>query len=649
MRHASLIAALLLCAAWPARGAPLSADTQQTLPSGPTFSAAKQWNVTPGTHRIVLTAPEGNLHVAIVDAGAARDAAEAVSAAWQTYRPGDMHKLKVTAPAAARQGWDQASLFEYETSPNEHLVMQAMAFRKGAAWTVMIVDGSDATAEKRGAAIGLALGSLRPAGYHRENFLGMTPHPLDAARIKVLRDFVADGMRKLRVPGAGLALIDHGRVVYAGGLGVKELGKPDPVDADTLFMIASNTKGLTTLMLAKLADEGKLQWDQPVTQVYKPFRLGSANTTRQVLMRHLICACTGVPRRDYEVLFNSRRDTPVSDTFKQLADTEPTSKFSEVFQYSNLMAGAAGYIGGHLAHPDMDLGAAYDATMQEDVFGPLGMTSTTFDYARALAGDHAMPHGDTIDGKQVAASMDLNYTFIPIRPAGSAWSSVHDMARYVQEELTPGRTPEGAQIVSAKNVLARRVSNVSLGEDANYGMGLITSHKYGVLVVQHGGDLIGFHSNWFAVTDAQVGAVILTNGDNGHELTAPLLRRLLEVLYDGKREAQKALDAAAAQVDAEISKERPYLTVPADASKVAALAPHYVNPSLGSITVRHDRAALIFDFGAWRSEMASRKNDDGTTSFVTISPGVSGFAFVVTGAGLTVHDGQHNYVYAREA
>jgi hypothetical protein len=77
------------------------------------------------------------------------------------------------------------------------------------------------------------------------------------------------------------------------------------------------------------------------------------------------------------------------------------------------------------------------------------------------------------------------------------------------------------QIASAKNVLARRIANVAIGEDVSYGVGLITDRKYGVTVVSHGGDLIGFHSDWFAIMDAQEGAAILTNGDNGFALRGP--------------------------------------------------------------------------------------------------------------------------------
>ncbi len=72
-----------------------------------------------------------------------------------------------------------------------------------------------------------------------------------------------------------------------------------------------------------------------------------------------------------------------------------------------------------LAFPDLELGAAYDKAMRTLVFEPLGMTSTTFDYARPLAGNHAFPHSPDIDGKTSVAAMDLNYSIIPVRPAGS--------------------------------------------------------------------------------------------------------------------------------------------------------------------------------------------------------------------------------------
>ena len=111
----------------------------------------------------------------------------------------------------------------------------------------------------------------------------------------------------------------------------------------------------------------------------------------------------------------------------QLAHTEPTSSFGNIFQYSNTMASAAGYIAGHLEYPNLPIGAAYDKAMQTLIFNPLGMSRTTFDMQKALAEDHASPHGQNIDGVTKVVSTPINDIAIPYRPAGEAWSSPHDM------------------------------------------------------------------------------------------------------------------------------------------------------------------------------------------------------------------------------
>jgi CubicO group peptidase (beta-lactamase class C family) len=122
-------------------------------------------------------------------------------------------------------------------------------------------------------------------------------------------------------------------------------------------MAASNTKGMTTLLLARLVDQGKIRWDEPVIEAYPKFKLGDAHVTRKVLVKHLICACTGLPRQDLEWIFQFKNATPET-SMALLGAMQPTSRFGEVFQYSNLMASAAGYIGAHLYDPKRDLGAA---------------------------------------------------------------------------------------------------------------------------------------------------------------------------------------------------------------------------------------------------------------------------------------------------
>ena len=615
---------------------------------GATFTASGAWSVRRTEKATLLDAPEGDAHIVIVDAGEG-DIDAAIAAAWRAYRPTPVRPVRVATPQAPRNGWEERRITTYETSPNERMEVFAAAWRAGSRWTITIVEASDATAEKRGSQISLVLGSLRPPGYQRENFAGRKANPLDATRVAAMRSFVERGMAQLGVPGVGWSLIDGGRVVFEGGSGVRELGRPEAVDADTLFIAASNTKALTTLLLAELVDAKKLRWDEPATEAYPAFKLGSAETTRQVLIKHLICACTGVPRQDMEALFEFKDGTPAS-SMTLLGTMQPTSRFGEVFQYSNLMASAAGYIGAALVEPNTELGRAYDNAMRDKVFGPLAMTNTTFDFKRALAANHASPHGQDADGRTMPSAMDLNYSFVPVRPAGGVWTSARDLSRYVQMELAEGKLPDGKTLVSKENLLARRAPQIAVGEDVVYGMGLIIDTHWGVSVVSHGGDLIGYHSNMMWLPEYGVGAVILTNADAGISLRGPFMRKLIELLFDAKNESDAMVKASAESRETARKTERKRLVIPADATEAGALAGRYISPALGTLdVVKKPDGTWTFDFGEWRSAVASRRNDDGTVSFITIDPAAEGFEFVVASNNgkrrLVLRDAQHEYPF----
>jgi CubicO group peptidase (beta-lactamase class C family) len=624
----------------------LSADTPKTTVMGNTFIAPAEWTVSVKGPATILAPPEGGSAIALVDVTAA-DADAAVAAAWKAYQPDARWPLKVMHERPDRDGWSKQRQYEYQTSPNEKRDVVALTKFAGGRWTVVIYDMAQGVGEKRGGQVALIFDRLLPKGYVRESFAGKKAHTLDAARLAALGRFVETGMKELGIPGVSLGIVQDGKVVFAGGFGVRELGQPDKVDADTLFMIASNTKALTTLLIAKLVAEGKLTWDTPVTAALPSFKLGDAETTKKVLVRQLICACTGLPRQDFEWLFEYEGVTP-DRALATLGTMQPTSNFGELFQYSNPLAGAAGFAAGHVLYPDMDLGAAYDRAMQTQVFDPLGMKSTTFDYARALAADHAGPHAPDIDGKPARAVMELNYAVIPLRPAGAAWSNVTDMLRYVSMELGEGRLPDGRTYIPKEPLLERRAPQVAIGKDETYGMGLMVDTEYDIPVVHHGGDMIGYHSDMIWLPGQNVGAVILTNGDPGWILRSQFRRRLLEVLYDGKPEAAAQVAANGKAFFAQIAADRKLMTVPADPAESAKLAALYANPALGQIAVSRAGGATLFDFGEWKSEVASRKNPDGTISFLTTAAGISGFEFVV-GSGakktLVTRDAQHEYVF----
>jgi CubicO group peptidase (beta-lactamase class C family) len=624
----------------------LPADAPKTTVLGNAFIAPKDWSIRVKGPATILEAPEGDSWVALVDVEA-KTQDEALAAAWQAYKPDAKWPLKVSNDLPDRDGWSRRRAYDYQTSPNEKREVNGVVYYSGSSWTVVIVDVANAVAGKRGAQLSLIFSRLLPKGYSRESFAGKKANTLDQSRIGELGRFIEQGQKVLGVPGVGLGVVQDGKVVFAGGFGVKELGGTGKPDGDTLFMIASNTKAMTTLLLAKLVDEHRITWDTPVTKLLPSFKLGDAATTRSLLVKHLICACTGMPRQDLEWIFDYGKMTPES-TMALLGTMQPTSKFGELFQYSNLMAAAAGYSGAHVIHPDLELGAAYDSAMQSYVFDPLGMKETTFNMKRAFSSNHAGSHSPDADGKTARAMTAINDAIIPARPAGGAWSSVNDMLKYVSMELAEGKLPDGTAYISKEPLLARRAPQVSIGKDVTYGMGLMVDTTYEVEVVHHGGDLVGYHSDMMWLPQQNVGLVILTNADPGWLLRDRIRRKLLELLFDGHPEAEALLNADAKSFFANLAAERKLMTIPADADESAKLAKHYANASLGEITVSTSGSSTIFDFGEWKSEVASRKNPDGTISFITTVPGELGFEFVVGSSArrtLTIRDAQHEYVF----
>jgi CubicO group peptidase (beta-lactamase class C family) len=611
-------------------------DRQITLPSGARIKVAAGWQVTEVKDGLTLEGPEGQLKVELVEVDASEGLPAAIAAAWSSRRPGFDRPVLASSDSPGRKGWDSFFWTEYKTSPEESWRVSASAARKGSLAIVILVEGPRSAAQRRSSQIGLVEESLRPAGYEREMYTGRTPRPLNDDRIAELRAFIERIRKAADVPGVSVILFDEERTFIEEGFGVRERGKPEPVTADSLYIIASNTKPLTTLLLARLVDEGRFNWSTPVIEVHPSFRIGDPEVTRRILMEHLICACTGLPRQDFEWLFTFHRSSPQGQ-LDVLATMQPTTDFGELFQYSNPLAAAAGYIGARTIEPDLELGKAYDQVMRDEVFYPLGMSRTTFSFDEALATDHASPHSWDLSLKNTPIDMRLNHSVIPVRPAGGAWSSVKDYAHYVRMELAKGRLPDGSTFVSEKNLLARRTPYVRVGEESWYGMGLWLEDVKGIRVIGHGGSMFGFKSDFFLVPDLGLGGVVLTNANSGWGVAGAVLRRTLEIVYDGKPEAEEDFVSNIRQNKAYLTGQQKDWTLPPDPTEVKRLQGRYQNAALGDVVVHPGEDEVVFQFGGWKSRMATKVNPDGTTSFVSVEPGVR--------VRLVLRDPQHEYEY----
>jgi CubicO group peptidase (beta-lactamase class C family) len=625
----------------------LTAPTPLSLADGATLTAPAGWALGHIADGVRLDWPDGGFSVAVVQSPAV-DADVAVGDAWRALGAVDERGPDAVTAGSPGNGWSEHREYAYATVGNERTVRVARARRNGGAWSVIVARAGIELLERRLVDFRIIVETLRAQGCVVESFRGRAAHRLDACRLAELITFVDGARKSAGIPGVALALAQDGEVIFAGGLGVRALGGTDLINGDTRFLIASNTKALTTLLLATLVDEGRLRWDTPVKEAHPRFRLGSADTTKRVQIRHLVSAATGMPRRDLEWLFDFE-ERSVDDRLRLLASMEPTTGFGEVFQYNNLLAAAAGFIAAHTLQPGSELGAAYDEAMRARIFAPLGMRSATFSFADALGSNHATPHAWNADGDTAIGAMSLNRAIVAVRPAGGAWASARDLLRYVQLELDGGRLPDGTRLVSAASLLERRRPQVAVSECETYGMGLVTSTQWGTPVVHHGGVLFGFTSDMFWLPEHGVGGVLLTNANAGSLLLAPFLRRTVELLFDGAAEAAGDFSTALAAARAHSQKERARLTIPPDDVAVRALAARYRSDRLGGLAVRRLGRDVHFDFAGWSSAVASRDNPDGSVSFVTITPGCAGFELVVGArAGrrtLVIRDAQHEYCF----
>jgi CubicO group peptidase (beta-lactamase class C family) len=491
------------------------------------------------------------------------------------------------------------------------------------------------------AVLALVIGGLTPAvAQHASpaaspavSLAGVRPLPLTGARAVAFETFVADLIARAEIPGAAVAVVQDGEVVYAQGFGVKALGHPEPVTPDTLMLVGSTQKSMTSLLAATLVDAGKLRWDTPLTDLLPDFATADPALTARLTVADAFCACTGLPRQDLELMFNGAALT-AEELVASVADIAPVAPFGEAFQYSNQLYATGGYAVAAAGGATADLHAAYVTAMRERVLDPIGMQRSTFAFDETRAdGDHAAPHGRDLAGAYHPLPIAQEEEFItPVAPAGGLWSSAPEMARYLQTVIDRGVAPDGARVVSTENLEATWTQRVALSPEdfpsptmaaayAGYGLGWGVGDYKGQPMLSHTGSTLGFSSALAAWPDAGLGIVILTNGQGADYAAQAVQFHLIELLFGQPAElaplATQAV-AAAAQQTAALGSQ---LGDRVDPAAVAPYLGRYRNPSLGEVSLALRDGALILDAGEVRSELLPRLDEQGrVTAYVAIDP-----------------------------
>jgi CubicO group peptidase (beta-lactamase class C family) len=497
----------------------------------------------------------------------------------------------------------------------------------------------------------LVFDTWRPEGFKTEDISQHKVKAFSPSDALEMDRFLAQSTVALDVPGAAVAIVQDGKVVYRKAIGVKILGKKDPITPDTMFMIASMTKPLTTLMLSKLIEQGKLSWDTPINQALPEFALADKDITQKFLIKHAACACTGMPRRDFEFIFGSKVKT-VDDTLQQLHTMLPTTGFGETFQYSNSLVAVGGFAGANVYGKGTDLFNKYENAMTDLVFAPLGMSSTRVKPYITDTAKLASPHARGFDGKMTLISQTIdNFVYDVHAPAGSIWSTVDDIAKYITIELRKGKDADGNVLFSEEQIEKRRSPGVSIGDAVHYGLGLFIENNKGITVIGHGGNLFGFTSDMFFMPNHNVGMVVLTNADNANEFRAYMKQKLLEVLLEAKPKTNQMIEFAAKRNKEAFAKHLERISIkPKETRWLADYVGRYENTDLGSLTIKKSANGYQLISPRWTSNIGSVKEQNGDKLLSLVSAPWSGsdeFALRVQEQPrqLILEDAQIKYVF----
>ena len=355
--------------------------------------------------------------------------------------------------------------------------------------------------------------------------LTLTPAAYTQSRSDPPADFevyVARVLKAFDVPGVSVAIVKDGRVALAKGYGLRKLGESTPVDAQTLFSVASNTKLFTATALGLLVEEGKIAWDAPVTTYLPWFQMWDPYVTRELTIRDLLVHRSGLGLGAGDLLWWPASNLDRKEVTRRLRFIRPATSFRSAYAYDNLLYLAAGEV------IEAVSGQTWEDFVRARILRKVGMTTSTSRIS-ATASNQASAHA-AVDGKvRPIARFDSDNT----NPAGGIQSNADDMARWMIVQLARGKLADGSRLFSDSTwqqltTLVTPMPIDSVPPDFQgpkpdfygYALGSIVRDYRGRKVLTHGGSLPGFVSQVVMIPDANLGVAVLTNQESGAAFNA---------------------------------------------------------------------------------------------------------------------------------
>jgi len=376
-------------------------------------------------------------------------------------------------------------------------------------------------------------------------------------------------MKTFEVPGLAVSVVKDGQVVLAKGYGVRRLGEPAPVDARTLFGIASNTKAFTATALGLLVEDGRIEWDGPVTRYLPWFQMWDPYVTREMTVRDLLVHRSGLGLGAGDLLLWPETTYDRGEIVRRLRFIRPATSFRSAYAYDNMLYIAAGEV------IEAVSGTTWEDFIAARILKKAGLAASEPRHSAEVAGRNvAIPHA-VLDGKPTPVAIDENDN---MNAAGGIISCAEDMARWMLIHLGEGKLPDGTRLFSERTErqLTALVTPIAISDPpaelaaqrANfngYALGFRVSDYRGRKLVNHTGSLTGYVSRVIMVPELELGITVLTNQESGDAYNSVIFAVLdqamgapatdwaaayVKIRERGRARTDEALKAAAAKRDA---------------------------------------------------------------------------------------------------
>ncbi|HEX2452857.1 MAG TPA: serine hydrolase [Vicinamibacterales bacterium] len=337
------------------------------------------------------------------------------------------------------------------------------------------------------------------------------PSDLDAFVTKVLKTF--------EVPGVSVAIVKDGKVVVAKGYGVRKLGEAAPVDARTLFGIASNTKVFTATALGLLVEEGKLEWDAPVVRYLPGFQMWDPYVTRELTIRDLLVHRSGLGLGAGDLLWWPPSTYDRKEIARRLRFIKPATSFRNAYAYDNVLYLVAGEVIEALS------GQSWEDFITTRILTKVGMSTSNVRHSAALNGGNVAATHARVEGTvRPIKPFDSDNT----NPAGGINSNAEDMAKWMNTLLAHGTLADGSRLFSEDTYrqITTLVTPIPFDDPPpelapqrsnfrGYALGLGVSDYRGRKLLAHTGGLPGYVSRVMMAPDINLGVAVLTNQESG--------------------------------------------------------------------------------------------------------------------------------------